>query len=54
MGKQDRLSRHSGIEKSAINRHLFYDGQVMDQYNNDLSEEEDMQDMELEGIYMVI
>ena len=52
IGKLDDLSRHSMVEKSTMHIHFFDKEQVMDIKNDDLTEEEDTQDVELEGIDM--
>ena len=50
MGKPDGLSRRSGEEKSGMDAHLFDEGQLRDLENDDVGEEEDAEDVELEGI----
>ena len=50
MGKPEGLSRHSGEEKSGMDTHFFDEGQLLDLENNDAGEEEDAEDLELEGI----
>ena len=50
MGKPDGLSRHSGEEKSGMDAHFFDKGQLLDLENDDVGEEEDTEDVELEGI----
>ena len=50
MGKPDCLSRRSAEEKSGIDADFFYGGQLMDLENDDGGEEEDVEDVELEGI----
>ena len=50
MGKPDGLSRHSGEEKSGMDAHVFDEGQLLDLENDDVGEEEDAEDVELEGI----
>ena len=50
MGKPDGLSRRSGEEKSGMDAHVFDAGQLLDLENNDVAEEEDAEDVELEGI----
>ena len=52
MGKPDGLSRRSGEEKSGMKDHLFDEGQLQDLENDDVGEEEDAEDVELEGIDM--
>ena len=49
MGKPDGLSRHSGKEKSGMDANCFNEGQLLDLENNDLGEEQDTEDVELEG-----
>ena len=48
--KPDCLSRGSVEEKSAINVHFFDTGQLLDLENENVGEEEDADDVELEGI----
>ena len=50
MGKPDGLSRRSGKEKSAMDTHFFDKGQLLDLENDDVGEEEDAEDIELEGL----
>ena len=50
MGKPDGLSRCSGEEKSVMDVHFFNEGQLLDLENDDVGEEEDAEDVELEGI----
>ena len=50
MGKPDGLSRRLGEEKSGMNAHFFDEGELMDLKNNNVGEEEDAEDVELEGI----
>ena len=52
MGKPDGLSRPSGEEKSGMDAHFFDEGQLMDLENDEVGEEEDAEDVELEGIDM--
>ena len=52
MGKPDGLSRLSGEEKSGMDAHFFKEGQLLDLENDDVGEEEDAEDVELEGIDM--
>ena len=53
MGEPDSLSRHSQEEKSGMNAHIFNEWQLLDLKKNDIGEEEDAEDMELEGIDVV-
>ena len=50
MSKADGLSKHSKQEKSGIDVHFFNEGQLLDLENNDVGEDEDAEDVELEGI----
>ena len=50
MGKPDGLSIRSGEEKSWMDAHFFNEGLLLDLENNDVSEEEHAEDVELEGI----
>ena len=50
MGKPDGLSRRSGEEKSGMDAHFLNEGQLLDLENNDVGEEDDAEDVELEGI----
>ena len=50
MGKPDGLSRRSGEEKSGMDAQFFDVGQLLDLENDDVGEEEDAEDVELEGI----
>ena len=50
MGKPDGLSRRSGEQKSGIDAHFSDEGQLLDLENDDSGEEEDAEDVELEGI----
>ena len=50
IGKPDGLSRRSGEEKSGMDAHLFNKGQLLDLKNDDSGEEENAEDVELEGI----
>ena len=52
MCKPDGLLRHSKEEKSGMEEHFFNEGQLLDLENDDLGEEEDVEDVELEGIDM--
>ena len=53
MCKPDGLSRCSGEEKSGMDTHFFHEGQLLDLENDDVGEEEDAEDVELEGIDVV-
>ena len=50
MGKPDGLSRRSKEEKSGMDAHCFDEGQLLDLEKDDVGEEEDAEDVELEGI----
>src|SRR5438445_2740750 len=50
MGKPDGLSRRSGEEKSAMEVQFFEEGQLLDLEEDNDGEEEDAEDVELEGI----
>ena len=50
MGKPNGLSRRSGEEKCRMDTHFFDEGQLMDLENDNVGEEEDAEDVELEGI----
>ena len=50
MSKPDGLSRRLGEEKSGVDAHVFNEGQLLDLENKDGGEEEDAEDMELDGI----
>ena len=50
MGKPNGLTRRSGEEKSEIDAHLFDEGQLLDLENDNVGEEEDTEDVELQGI----
>ena len=50
MGKPDHLSRRSEEEKSGMDAHFFNEPQLQDPENDDVGEEEDAEDVELEGI----
>ena len=50
MGKPDALSRRSGEEKSGMDAHFFNEAQLLDLENDEGEEEEDAEDVELEGI----
>ena len=53
MDKPDGLSRHSGEEKSRMDTDFFNERQLLDLENDDFGEEEDAEDVELEGIDVV-
>ena len=53
MGKQNGLPRHSGDEKSGMDTHFFNERRLLDLKNDDSGEEEDVKDVELEGIDVV-
>ena len=50
MGKPDGLSRCSGEEKSGIEVQFFNEGQLLDLEKDNNEQEEDAEDVELEGI----
>ena len=50
MDKPDSLSRCSGEEKSGMDAHFFNEGQLLDLKNDDVKEEEDAENLELQGI----
>ena len=50
MDKPDGLSRHLGKEKSRIDAHFFNKGQLLHLENDNVGEEEDAEDVELDGI----
>ena len=50
MSKPDGLSRRSGEEKSGMDKHFFDQGQLLDLEHDNIGEEEDAEDVELEGI----
>ena len=50
MRKPDGLSRCSEEEKSGMEVHFFDEGQLLDHKNDDVGEEENAEDVELEGI----
>ena len=52
IGKPDGLFRRSVEEKSGIDAHLFDEVQLLDGKNDDGGEEEDAEDVALEGIDM--
>lgn len=47
--KQDALSRCTGVEISGKDGYCFNEGQLWDLDNDHAEEEEDVEDMELEG-----
>ena len=50
IGKLDGLFRPSEAEKSGMDAYFFDEGQLLDFENNDVGKEEDVEDVELEGI----
>ena len=50
MCKPDGPSRRLGEENSGIDTQFFDDRELLDLENNDVGEEEDAEDVELEGI----
>ena len=50
MRKPDGLSRRLGEERSGMNTHYFDERQFLDLENDDVGEEEDAEDVELQGI----
>ena len=50
MGKPGGLSRRWGEEKSGMDAHFFNEGQLLDLENNDVGEEDNVEDVEVEGI----
>ena len=50
MGKPDCLSRWAGKEKSGMNVHFFREEQLLDLENDNVGEEEEAEDVEIEGI----
>ena len=50
IGKPDSLSRHSAEEKSGMEAYFFDESQLIDLENDDVVKEEDLEDMEVEGI----
>ena len=50
MGKPDGLSRRSGEDNSGIDAHFFDEGPLLDLENDEIGEEEDVEDVELQGI----
>ena len=50
IGKPDGLSRRSGKEKSGMEANFFDKGQLLDLEHDDGGEEENAEDVELEGI----
>ena len=53
IGKPDGLSRRLGEEKFGMDAHFFDEGQLLNLKNNNVREEEDVEDVELEGIDVV-
>ena len=49
MANADGLSRGSSEEKFGMDAHFFDEGQLLDLENDDVGEEEDAEDVELEG-----
>ena len=54
MGKPDGLSRRSGEEKSRLDAHFFDARQLLYLEINNIGEEEDAENLELEGIDVAI
>ena len=54
MGIQDSLSRDLEKEESGMDAYVFDKGQLQDLENDDLREEEDREDVALEGIDVAI
>ena len=52
MGKPNSLSRHGREEKSETNLRFFGERQLLELENDNVGEEQDMEDIELEGINM--
>ena len=50
IGKPDGISRHLGVAKSGMYAHFFDEGQLLELENDDVVEEEDTEDVELEGL----
>ena len=50
ISKQDPASRHSEDKKSAMDGHLFDEGQLLDLVNDVIGKEDNVEDVELEGI----
>ena len=50
MGKPDSLSIRCGEEKSGMDADFFNERQLLDLENDDVGEEENAEDVELEGI----
>ena len=50
IGKPNGLSSRSRKEKSVMDAHFFDEGQLLDLENDDVGEEEDAEDVALEGI----
>ena len=53
MGTPDGLSRRLEEEKSGMDIYFFNEGQLLDLETNDVGEEEDVEDVRLEGIDVV-
>ena len=54
MGKPHGLSRRSEEEKSRMDTYFFDEGQLLDIENDNVGEDEDVENMELEGIDVAI
>ena len=54
MAKPDSLSRDVVKGKSGLEPHVFNTGQLLDFENDDVGEQEDVTDVELEGINAAI
>ena len=54
MGKPNSLFRHSREAKSRMKTHSFNEGQLLDLVNDDVENEQDTEDVALEGIALVI
>ena len=52
ISEPDGLSRGSGEEEFEMDAQFFDEGQLLDLENNNAGEEEDAEDMKLEGIRM--
>ena len=50
IGKADGLARHSGEEKSGMDANFFDEIQLLYLENDNVGEEEEMKNVELEGI----
>ena len=53
MGTPDGLSRSSGEEKSRMDAHVFQKGLLLDLKNDNVGEEDNVEDVELDGIDVV-